>query len=298
MNCVIPINKPPGFTSFDIVAIMRKIIGIKRIGHGGTLDPIAEGVLPVFVGKAARAADIIPDKTKRYIAGFRLGSDTDTLDRTGTETKKYTRSVGDEDINEAICRFTGKIKQIPPMYSAVSVNGKRLYELAREGKTIEREPRDAEIYSLSLLNFDKDNQSGTIDVECSAGTYVRTLINDIAHAAGSGGYMTSLVRTRSCGFDIQESVTPDEFRKLFDENKAESVMMPVDRLFKNLPSVHLSPVQEKLYKNGIKLKASKLFIKNDAAQYRIYDSCGSFISLASVCTEDGEKKLRVYKNFF
>ncbi|MCM1480872.1 MAG: tRNA pseudouridine(55) synthase TruB, partial [Muribaculaceae bacterium] len=184
---VICVNKPAGFTSFDVIAKMRGILKMKRLGHGGTLDPMATGVLPVFAGRAAKACDILPDSGKTYEAGFRFGVTTDTQDVTGTVTKERKADVTAEQLETVLENFRGEIMQIPPMYSAVSVGGKRLYDLARKGIEVERTARPVTIYTLELLEFNEGGQCGVLKISCSKGTYVRTLINDIGEALGSGG---------------------------------------------------------------------------------------------------------------
>ena len=214
LSGILPVNKPQGWTSFDVVAKLRGVLKIKRLGHAGTLDPMATGVLPVFVGKATKACDILPDTKKAYIAGFKLGMTTDTLDITGKVLEQKQANVSREQLEGIKAQFVGEITQLPPMYSAVKVDGKRLYQLAREGKTVERTPRKCVVHSIEITAFDEALQQGTLEISCEKGTYVRTVIDDMGQALGVGAVMTSLVRTYSGGFDIESCLTIDEIAKL------------------------------------------------------------------------------------
>ena len=213
MNGIICLDKPQGFTSFDAVAKLRGILQTRRLGHGGTLDPMATGVLPIFVGNATKACDIMPDNTKSYRAGFRLGQVSDTQDVTGTILAEYQKEVPQEDILAVIPEFTGKIMQLPPMYSAVQVNGKRLYDLARQGIEVERTPREIEVFSIDLADYDESAREGVLEISCGKGTYIRTIINDIGERLGCGGIMTSLVRTSSGGFTLADCHTFEELQQ-------------------------------------------------------------------------------------
>lgn len=295
LNGILCINKPQGFTSFDVVAKLRGILKTKKIGHAGTLDPMATGVLPVFVGNATKACDIMPDSRKAYRASFRLGLTSDTQDSTGTVLSTAEVHCSAEDIEKLLPEFTGDIMQIPPMYSAVSVNGKRLYELARQGIEIEREPRPVTILALSLEEFSEETGEGVFMVECSKGTYIRTVIHDIGSRLGCGGVMTDLVRTVSNGFALSDTVTLDAVQQLADEGRAESLLMPVERVFEKLPDIHLDANCTKLYRNGVKLYTDRIGIRNkdETVRYRVFSDENTFMGLAFV--KDG--CLRVFKNF-
>ncbi len=295
MNGILCINKPQGFTSFDVVAKLRGMLKIKRIGHAGTLDPMATGVLPIFVGSATKACDIMPDNHKSYTASFMLGMSTDTQDSTGKTLTTSDVTSGKSEIEKILPQMTGSIMQIPPMYSAVSVNGKRLYELARQGIEIEREPRNIIVDKLQLIEFNDQEHSGVLQICCSKGTYVRTIIHDIGQALGCGAVMTSLVRTSSNGFDISESVTLEKLQKYVDCGKTEELIIPIERVFSDMPAVYLNNQNTKLYRNGVKLNADSLNIVSCSPQtkFRVFSSEKSFIGLAHV--HDG--CLRVYKNF-
>lgn len=297
MNGILCINKPEGFTSFDVVAKLRRILKTRKIGHAGTLDPMATGVLPVFVGGATKACDIMPDNTKSYRAGFKLGIQTDTQDITGTVLGEAhdVSDISEEKIKKELVNFTGDIMQIPPMYSAVSVNGKRLYELARQGIEVERKPRGISVKRLVLEEYDESKGEGVLFIECSKGTYIRTIIHDIGVSLGCGGVMTSLVRTSSNGFELSESVTLDTVQKYADEGRVEELFTPVERVFEELPLICLDKRNTQLYKNGVKLYIDKLGIENSTedVRYRVVSYERKFMGLAFV--KDG--CLRVYKNF-
>lgn len=296
MNGILCVNKPQDFTSFDVVAKLRRIIGIRRLGHGGTLDPMATGVLPVFVGSATKACDIMPDTTKSYRAGFRLGMTTDTQDITGRLITKSDNSVRREELLAVLPSFMGNILQLPPMYSAVQVNGKRLYDLAREGIEVERQPRSIEVMRLNITEYNEISREGVIEIECGKGTYIRTIINDIGERLGCGGIMTSLVRTSSSGFRLDECYTFEEIQESRAENRLGELIIPIERVFETLPKLRLNHAQTRMYKNGVKLDLAKLEgidAKNDA--YTVYGSDGVFIGTAH--TDRAEGLLRVGKNF-
>lgn len=293
---IICVNKPAGFTSFDVIAKMRGILKMKRLGHSGTLDPMATGVLPVFAGRATKACDILPDHDKTYEAGFRLGAVSDTQDSTGSVTEKADVSgITAEAVSEALAGFRGNIMQIPPMYSAVSVGGKRLYELARKGVEIEREARPVTIYSLELLEYEVKSGSGVLSVSCSKGTYIRTLINDIGEALGCGGIMTSLVRTRACGFSLADCVTLEQLQEIADSGgDCSSVIRPIESVFGDIPELHIKGAQERMYRNGVKLDLDRLRFDKTAERIKVYGESG-FIGTAVPDMENGI--LRVEKNF-
>ena len=288
-------NKPSGFTSFDVIAKLRGILKIKRLGHSGTLDPMATGVLPVFVGNATKACDILPDNSKSYRAEFKFGLSTDTQDITGKTVKQYDKKVSHENILEILPQFMGDILQTPPMYSAVQINGKRLYDLARQGVEIERPEREIHIESIRLESFDEETQSGTFFIICSKGTYIRTVINDIGDSLGCGGIMTSLVRTCTSGFALDNCFTFEQVENAVKNNNIESLLLSIDSAFMLYPEIHLCEHQTKLYKNGVKLDLNR--IKNIFPQnniYRVYGYDSNFIGLA--IAEHDKNILKVYKN--
>ncbi len=298
MNGVIVVNKPKEFTSFDVVAVMRKITGIRKIGHCGTLDPNATGVLPVLLGKAAKAQDILPNHDKSYVATFKLGLSTDTLDIWGKVQSEEKTSVKKEDLLRVIPEFLGEIEQIPPMFSAVQIDGKRLYDLARQGIEVERKPRKITVYSLELLEFSEDTQEGKLKVFCSKGTYIRTLIDDIAKKLCSGAAMTSLVRDSACGFTLEESYTLDELRTLFEKGEGEKTLLSTESLFVSYKEVNVSPLQAKRFANGGALSVERIKEKpelSDREILRVVSREKSFWGLGIF--DEASKEIKVYKQF-
>ena len=237
MNGVLVLDKPAGFTSFDAVAVMRGLAHEKKIGHTGTLDPMATGVLPLLLGNATRAAALLPDTDKEYEAGFCLGHATDTQDTTGKTVAESARRAAQADVEAALGGFRGEILQIPPMVSAVSVGGKRLYDLARKGIEVERKPRPVTVYRLELLEFDEEARSGVLRVSCSKGTYIRTICADLGEALGTYGAMSALRRTRACGFSLADCVTLGEARELAAAGRLAERLLPVESLFSAKPVV-------------------------------------------------------------
>ena len=289
---VLPVYKPKGWTSFDVVAKLRGILKMKKLGHAGTLDPMAEGVLPVLVGKAAKACDILPDTVKGYEAGFRLGLTTDTQDITGTVLSEKAPEVGIAELTKACEAFTGDIMQLPPMYSAVKVGGKRLYELARQGKEIDREPRPRRVEFIEIIRYDAQTGEGVLAAEVSRGTYIRTLINDIGESLGCGAVMTELKRTKACGFLAEDCFTLEEIAAAASEDRVRELIAPVEDLFEDLPDVALSEHFERLYKNGVKLRSEQ--IAAPEGQFRVFGHDGRFIGIARV---NEKNEVRPIRNF-
>lgn len=295
MNGIICVNKPQDFTSFDVIAKLRGILRIKRLGHGGTLDPMATGVLPVFVGTATKACDIMPDNSKSYLASFRLGQTSDTQDITGEILSSSDMTVGYDMLNDVLPCFRGKIMQLPPMYSAVQVNGQRLYDLARQGIEVERTPREIEISSLSLVDYDEEKREGVLEIGCSKGTYIRTIINDIGEKLGCGGIITSLVRTSSGGFTLNDCFTFDEIQNAKDEERLEELILPIERVFEKLPKIRLGEAQSRMYRNGVKLDLERVRdVRDGADTYAVYAHEVGFIGTAVADRENGV--LRIGKN--
>lgn len=293
---ILCINKPAGFTSFDVIGKLRGILKFKRLGHSGTLDPMATGVLPVFVGKATKCCDILPNDDKCYIAGFKFGATTNTQDSTGTITHTFEpKKVTIEDIQSVLKDYIGEILQVPPMYSAVSINGQRLYDLARKNIVVERPPRKIVVYSIRVLSYGADTLSGTLEISCGKGTYVRTLINDIGDALGVGGYMTSLVRTSASGFDLKDCYSFEDVTNAMLDSSIDSLIVPTETIFKDYPKLSLSEVQTKQYRNGVKLPILELNVSTEYSTYAVYSFDGVFIGTANVDPTEGV--LRVGKNF-
>ena len=280
LNGIIIINKPKGFTSFDVIAKLRGMLHIKRLGHAGTLDPMATGVLPVFIGKATKACDILPNDEKSYEAGFKLGIKTDTQDITGNVVYKEKSYVKPDEIYEKVKLFLGETEQIPPMYSAVSIGGKRLYELAREGKEIERRPRRIRVDKIEVLSFDENSQTGNLKIYCSKGTYIRTIIHDLGEALKTGGVLTSLVRTSSSGYDIRESHMLDEVQLIVDNNGSiKDIMLSIDSAFEEYEKIVLNEKYTRLYKNGVRLRSEQVGKIPDERFYRVYGYNKEFLGL-------------------
>lgn len=299
LNGVIAVNKPMDYTSFDVIAVMRGLLGQRKIGHCGTLDPNATGVLPLLLGNATKAQDIVPNHDKEYTAGFKLGMTSDTLDIWGKILTEEKSKVTKAQAEEALKKFVGEIEQIPPMYSAVQIDGKRLYDLAREGKEVERQSRRVTVYSAELLAFDEETQSGKLRIKCSKGTYIRTIIDDLGRELGCGGIMTSLERTSACGYTIDEAV---DFLRAKEEQNREKLLeriMPVESLFAVYGYVAVSEAQAKRFSNGGELDISRTFLGKkgceDGEIYRIKTKDGAFLGLGKV---DKEKNvIKFYKKF-
>ena len=249
LSGILLMNKPQGFTSHDVVAKLRGILHTRKIGHGGTLDPLATGVLPVFIGGATKAADFAAAQDKEYVAGITLGYCTDTQDVTGEMLQTSERYAAEYAVKRAVRGFIGPQQQIPPMYSALKVNGKKLYELARQGKEVERQARPVQILDIQIESIDLPR--ATFFVTCSKGTYIRTLCYDIGRKLGCGGCMESLLRTRVDRFELKDSLTLSQIEKLRDEGRVEEAVVPVEGVFLKLPALVTKPGDgDKLVHNG------------------------------------------------
>ncbi len=290
MNGIININKPLGMTSHDVVGRLRRILGIKKIGHTGTLDPDASGVLPMCIGRATKTADMLTAQNKQYIAEVTLGSATTTLDASGEVTETSEVNVDEGDIQSVVTEFVGDIMQIPPMYSAIKIDGKRLYELAREGVEVERKPRPVTIEKIEILGIDLGNKKFSMKVDCSKGTYIRTLCDDIGRRLGCLAHMSALIRTRSGRFCIDDAYTLDEVEKMAGEGDM-SFLVPIDKVFEELPKLILSSRRAKLMCNGVRISAQGII---DGEAYRVYDESGSFLTISEA--ENGQ--LKILKTFY
>lgn len=291
MTGIICINKDKDITSFGVVAKVRGITREKKAGHTGTLDPMATGVLPVMLGGATRFLDYLPDSDKGYRAGFILGKTTDTLDITGAVTGEYEVSVTVEQVRNVLEKFRGVISQVPPMYSAVSVDGKRLYDLARQGIEVERQARQVEIKKLELAGC--ENGEYTIDVVCTKGTYIRTLIDDIGRELGCGAVMTGLIRTLAMGFTLEDSVTLDELQRRRDEGILfEDMVMDIEKMFEPYDRVFVSEAQSKRFSNGGALALERIRKKLTDGIYRVYSPDGLFLGLGECSTERQELSVK------
>ncbi|MBO5556460.1 MAG: tRNA pseudouridine(55) synthase TruB [Oscillospiraceae bacterium] len=288
MNGILLIDKPSGWTSSDVVAKLRGILRERRIGHSGTLDPMATGLLVVFVGRATRAVEFAEGHDKRYLAGLRLGLDTDTQDTTGRPVGGEARAVSEEELERTLAAFRGDILQVPPMYSAIKVKGQKLYEIARRGGEVERKPRPVHIYVLNLLGRQEGDY--LLDVCCSKGTYVRTLCHDIGISLGCGGCMSSLRRLSAGAFSVENAYTLEQVQRAADEGQAEKLLLPIDQLFVEADVLRASFGQEK------RIRAGGVFSVPDLpdGEYRVYSEDGAFLAFSRA--QNGE--LKTIKSFF
>ena len=284
MNGIVIVDKPQEWTSQDVTARLRRVFNTRRIGHGGTLDPMATGVLPVFVGRGTRGVEFFEHAEKAYEATLLLGRTTDTEDVFGTTLTEQEVSLSEGDFLAVLPRFRGKILQVPPMYSALKVNGQKLCDLARKGKEVERQPREIEIFELQCLEF--SGNTARLRVKCSKGTYIRTLCKDIGEALGCGGCMAALRRVQAGEYTIGEAVPLQELLETDDPGK---FLRTVDSMFRGYPAVTLTANQEKRCRNG-----NSFSIALPADTYRCYSQSGEFLMLAKV--EDGI--MTTIKSFF
>ena len=298
MDGILNVLKPPGMTSFDVIAHLRGLLGTRKIGHAGTLDPLAVGVLPVCVGRATRAIEFLMDKDKVYRAELTLGIITDTQDSSGKVLSSGEAECTDEEIEAAVSSFVGKYLQLPPMYSALKVDGKRLYELARDGIEIEREQREVEVYSAQVLTIDRiEGIKVLLDVHCSKGTYIRTLCADIGEQLGCGGHMSFLLRKRAGPFDISEAHTLEELSELQKDGTIQAVMLGVEMVFNRFPCFSLDENSEKKFRNGMSIPLPENSNSSDNSHIRVFSTTGEFIALGAVKKSEGGTYLKV-KNFF
>ena len=293
MHGIFIINKPRGITSFGVVARMRKICETKKIGHAGTLDPDATGVLPICVGKATKTIEYLMDKDKAYRVEMMLGRTTDTQDASGSILYEKPVKASINEIEIAINSFLGESMQIPPMYSAVRVNGKRLYELARKGIEIERNPRAINISKLDILSIDKneDKVIAVFDVECSKGTYIRTLCNDIGNKLDCGGHMLGLIRTRSGPFTLDHSHTLESLKDLKEHNQLNTAKLPIDRAVLFMHQEVVDDTEAKQLKNGLAIPKKNL--QTDLS--RIYHEDGTFLAIGKTILQNDTMALKTHK---
>lgn len=285
MNGIIVINKPLGKTSHDMVSFMRRVTGIKKIGHTGTLDPMAEGVLPVCIGSATKVADMLTLSDKAYTAQLVLGMTTDTLDSEGEILSECEVNCTEEEIRNAIMSFEGEIEQIPPMYSAIKQNGKKLYELARQGIEAERKPRKVFIKKIYILEIDMQNYTATISVECSKGTYIRTLCEDIGIKLRVGAYMNTLIRTKTGRFTLEEAKTTKQIEEMAQSGELEKNLVSVDDIFDDLRKIRLNEKQTKCVSNGVHMTWRDA---KEGERLRVYGNNGTFLCVAKIV--DGKIK--------
>ena len=290
LNGIVVINKDMDYTSHDVVNVVRKTLGTRKVGHTGTLDPNATGVLPVCVGRSTKACDMLTFSDKEYIAKVKLGITTDTYDIWGTVQSEREVNVSRDELLTVIERFTGDIEQLPPMYSAIKQNGKKLYELAREGIEVERKKRKITIYECELLSFEGDTFE--IRVYCSKGTYIRSLCYDIGEALGCGAAMTALTRTKSSVFSIEDAITLDELKEKVALEGAESVLSGVDKVFSEYAEIKVTDIVKKRLLNGALSRVSA-----DIGTYRAYDYNGEFVGVTEVFKGEKGNVIKIVKSF-
>lgn len=287
MNGIILVDKPQDWTSHDVVAKLRGVLHERRIGHSGTLDPLATGLLVAFVGRATRAVEFAEADSKEYLAGLRLGVSTDTQDITGNIVAESAALPDEAALREALGRFIGDIEQIPPMYSAIKIGGKKLYELARRGESVERAPRKITVSAIDIAGRDGDDY--ILNISCSKGTYVRTLCSDIGEALGCGACMSSLRRTRAGVFSVDDAHSLADIEAAVREARLSDIILPVDTLFASFPKLTVSQSAAKRLKNGNIIKISA-----EDGEYKVYSDSDEFLLLGRV--ECG--KLKTIKSFY
>ena len=287
MNGILLIDKPRDWTSSDVVAKLRGILHERRIGHSGTLDPLATGLLVVFVGRATRAVEFAEGHDKRYMARLRLGLVTDTQDISGTVLETNPVEVTEAELEKALESFKGQIEQIPPMYSAIKHNGRRLYEIARKGGQVERRARQISVYDISIAG--REGQDWLLDIRCSKGSYIRTLCHDIGGALGCGGCMSGLRRLEAGSFSLENAASIQQVQRLADEGRAEELLLPVDSLFSQYRRCTANTFLEKKIRCGNPVKTGLA-----DGDYRVYSQSGEFLMLGRV--ERGNMK--TIKSFF
>lgn len=295
---ILNVRKEKGFTSHDVVAKLRGMTRQKKIGHTGTLDPDAEGVLPVCLGKATKLCDMMTEKEKAYETVMILGTETDTQDISGKILKSAdTDFLSEKQVEETVLSFVGSYKQIPPMYSAIKVGGKRLYELAREGKEVERKARSVEIFSIRIL--DMNLPEVRMEVVCSKGTYIRTLCHDIGNKLGCGACMGALLRTKSGIFTLETSRTLSEIQSYLDKGRMDEILIPIDSMFPEAPKFSVKKGQDKAVYNGNALVPDQFTEQmpvGEGKKIRVYGSDGQFLALYSFHKKDNQ--YRVEKMFY
>ena len=280
-NGVLIVNKHAGVTSHHIVGVVRRLYNTRRVGHAGTLDPMATGVLVVLIGRAAKASEYLSHDAKHYRATLRLGLTTDTEDTTGTVLTTSESIPSNEELQAVLPHFRGKILQIPPMYSALKVDGHKLVDLARRGETVERAAREIEVFSLEAMPTNNEREY-ILDVHCSGGTYIRTLCADIGAALGCGGAMASLERGEACGFDLSQAHTVDEIEAMTEEERVK-LLIPTEKLFSNLAQIRLSTFFEKLCRSGCEIYLKKIGLDLPlGTRVAICDANGIFFALGEV----------------
>ncbi len=296
MTGILPVKKPSGFTSFDVIGKLRGVTKTRKIGHSGTLDPMATGVLVLFFGGATKCCDLLPNEDKRYIANIKFGIVTDTQDTSGKVLSECESHVTEEEFRKIANTFVGKQLQTPPMYSAVKINGRPLYDLAREGKVVERAQKEIEVYGIELIEFDEHAQTAAIEVSCGKGTFIRTLIHDMGEKLGCGAAMSALERTMAAGFDISESYTISEIEEMMKNNSFEEYLIPIERLYKDFPRLVISDFDKRLYRSGVPLELQKRGWGGVSGDIAVFDESGMLLGISYMDEEENELKLRKMLN--
>jgi len=300
MDGIINVLKPPGMTSHDVVSFIRKCTGIKKVGHTGTLDPGAAGVLPVCIGKATKVSELLMNDDKGYRAEIQLGITTDTQDGYGNVLSERKVHVNEADIIKTVNTFIGPIQQVPPMYSAIKINGQKLYELARKGMEVKREPRHITIHSINIIDINLERNTLLIDVRCSKGTYIRTLCCDIGEKLGCGAHMSFLLRTKSGIFTLDKSVTVETIEQYLKENRIQDLLEPIDSIFKEYPSITVNASMERKVLNGNEIDIRHLGPFDKGSEiYRIYNESGRFLCLSKIIQKENNMSfLKIIKSFY
>ena len=293
LSGILPVDKPADYTSFDVVAVLRRLSGERRIGHTGTLDPMATGVLPILFGKCTRLLPLLPTEDKAYLASFQLGLTTDTEDSTGTVLERKPVTASKSDVEAVLRSMEGPQLQLPPMYSAVKKDGVRLYKLAREGKEVEREPRSIAIHSIRLVSCRQEAGEYTMEVRCSKGTYIRSLCRDIGEQLACGAVMTDLRRTMACGFSLSECRPLDELRAMNREELLGAIHSPESALL-GYPELTVSAAQASRFQNGGGLSFERLSLEEPSGLYRVYAPGHSLLGLGNADPEKGELKVKCH----
>lgn len=292
MDGILCLDKPQNFTSFDCCAVVRKLLGERKIGHTGTLDPMVTGVLPLMAGKATRAIPLLPVHDKRYTAALRFGFTSDTLDQWGAVSPTGGSAPSLSDIEGALPAFRGHIQQVPPMMSALKKDGVRLYDLARQGIQVDRQPRPITIYKLDIIEYNQQNGELVLDCSCSQGTYIRTLCDDLGRILGCGAVMTALRRTEAAGYGLKDCLTLEQLRDLASRGELAQRLLPVESAFYAYPAIRVSPAQAIRFRNGGGLSLERLHAPVSGVT-RVQDPEGVFLGLGT----PQEDQLAVVRNF-
>lgn len=300
MQGILIVNKPKGMTSHDVVSYIRKQLGTRQVGHTGTLDPDAEGVLPILVGRATKISELLTADEKSYTACVQLGVVTDTYDSSGSVTQERPVSVTEDEVREALEAFLGVQKQIPPMYSAIKLGGKKLYQLARQGVEVERPAREIEIRKLECYDFDLENHQFSLLVDCSKGTYIRSLCHDIGQRLGCGACMAGLVRTRSGRFTLSQARSLEEIAEAAAQGGSNGLLIPLDEALAAYPAIRVSEANAGKIRNGLRLRTQQLGVSQAAEGdfFRLYDAEGLLCLGSVILDEAGTPVMKLEKTFF